>query len=718
VKRALVKGMARLLLLLLIPVCGTLVADEGMYPISDLGRVNFARAGLKLTAADIYAPGGAGLSDAIVSLGGCSGSFVSPDGLILTNHHCVFGIVQGVSSVEHDYVTDGFLARTRAEEIPAKGGTVRITESSRDVSAEVLSALSDTMSPGERTRAVTAKSRSLAREAEKANPGKSAEVAEMFAGKSYVLFLYTTLRDVRLVYVPPRSIGDFGGEDDNWVWPRHTGDFSFLRVYVAPDGTPAPYASTNVPYHPRRFLKVQPAGVDEEDPVFILGYPGRTFRHRTSHYLAFEQNVRMPYVADLYEWEIATMLEQGRGDRAVALKHDARIKGLANTSKNYRGKMKGVARLGLIARKEEEERLLQEWIRADRVRAERYGTVLERTADVYREMAATAQRDLALDALRSSSTLLSVATSMLDMVRERAKPDDAREQQYVEKNLLRTMEGLRRSVRNYHEPTERIFLRETLTRLAALPEDLRVAEIDSLLGGDRLPGAVEALIGRLMKTSLDDPATLERFLGEDSLRVPEDPAIDLARALAPAYAELRSIRQEREGKLAPLAALFVDAKAEFLKKDFIPDANSTLRFTYGRIRGFAPADAVRYEPITTLRGVVEKTTGKAPYASPQRLIELYRKGDFGRYAHRRLKSVPVALLYNLDTTGGNSGSPLLNAAGEMVGINFDRAFEATINDFAWSEEYSRSIAVDIRYVLWVTEKIGGAAHLIREMEGT
>jgi hypothetical protein len=712
-------ALARRIVPSLLPLLlsGTLLADEGMYPISDLGRINFARAGLTVTAADIYAPGGAGLSDAIVNLSGCTGSFVSSDGLILTNHHCVFGYVQGASSVEHDYVTEGFLARTRAEEIPAKGATVRITESSRDVSAEVLSALSDTMSPGERTRAVTAKTRSLAREAEKANPGKSAEVAEMFAGKSYVLFLYKTLRDVRLVYVPPRSIGDFGGEDDNWVWPRHTGDFSFLRVYVAPGGTPAEYARENIPYHPRRFLKVQAAGVDEEDPVFILGYPGRTFRHRTSHYLAFEQNVRMPYVAGLYEWEIATMLEQGKGDRAVALKHDARIKGLANTSKNYRGKMKGVARLGLIGRKEEEERRLQEWILADPVRAERYGTVLERTAEVYREMSATAQRDLALDALRSSSTLLSVATSMLDMARERAKPDDTREQQFRERNLSRTLEGLRISVKNYHQPTERLFLRELLTRLSGLPEELRVVEFDSLLGGDRSPEAVEALIGRLLATSLEEPAILERFLGEDSLRIPEDPAIDFARALATAYAELRSLRQEREGKLAPLSALFVDAKAEYLKKDFIPDANGTLRFTYGRIRGFAPADAVRYEPITTLKGVVEKTTGTEPYASPQKLLELYRKKDFGRYAHKRLKSIPVGLLYNLDTTGGNSGSPLLNAAGEMVGINFDRAFEATINDFAWSEEYSRSIAVDIRYVLWVTEKIGGATDLIREMEG-
>lgn len=704
-----------LVLVSLFVVSFRLAADEGMFPISDISRLNLRAAGLKVDATEIYNPAGTSLIDAIVSLGGCTGSFVSPEGLIITNHHCVFGYMQSASTVDNDYLTNGFLAKTHSEELPARGGTVRITESYRDVSREVLSAISDTMKPGERTRAVAAKIRSLVRDVEKVNQGKTAEVAEMFAGKTYVLFVHATLRDVRLVYVPPRSIGEFGGEDDNWVWPRHTGDFAFMRAYVAPDGSPSEYSEKNIPYKPRKFLKVQPAGVDEEDAVFILGYPGRTFRHRTSHYLAFEQDVRMPYIADLYEWQIAEMERQGKSDRAIALKHDARIKGLANTSKNYRGKLKGMARLDLVAKKQDEERRLQQWIDADPARKTKYGDVLAETGEVYREMTSTGVKGLTLDNLRSGSTLFSAAMTILDAARERRKPEEQREGPFTGKNFGRTRENLKLSIRNLHDPTERIFLTEMLLRASRLPAGLRIPEIDSVVGDAK---SLDEFVDNLVRqTSLKNPGIVESLLVQnpDTVAASRDPFLDFARALAPAFKTLREVRQERDGKLARLAALVVDAKEEFLRKDFIPDANSTLRFTYGRIRGFSPSDATRFEPITTLNGVVEKTTGRYPYASPGKLIELYRKKQFGRFAHPRLKSVPVALLYNLDTTGGNSGSPLLNADGELVGINFDRAFEATINDFAWSEEYSRSIAVDIRYVLWVTEYIGGASHLLKEM---
>ncbi len=697
---------------------GSTKADEGMYPISELGNVNLKAAGILLSAQDIFNPADVGLVNAIVNVGGCTGSFVSSDGLILTNHHCAFGYLQAASTVEHDYLTAGFFARSLEEEIPARGGSVRITESYRDVSRDVLSAVSDTMSPGERTRAIAARSRKIVADAEKERPGTRAEVAEMFPGKSYVLFLYTYLRDLRIVYAPPRSIGEFGGETDNWVWPRHTGDFSFLRAYVGPDGSPAAYSRANVPYHPEKFLKVQPKGVGPEDPVFVLGYPGRTYRHRTSHYLDYEQKIRMPYVAALYDWEIAAMEDAGRKDRSVALKLDARIKRLANTSKNYWGKLQGLERLDLVQTRRAQEARLQEFIDADPGRKELFGSLLNEIAAVYEAAAHTAGTEAALDQLGSGSILVSSASFVLSSARERAKPDLQRAPDYSDRNYERTKDRLFLSLQNYDHAIERRFLTELLQRAARLYPDHRVPELELFLqGGDREQAARSLADTAVRRSLMADSATVRRLLADppDSATIHRDPVLRLVNALEPAYSRLREAREQREGELTRLFGRYVEVKMLFDGKKFIPDANGTLRMTYGKIRGYAPADAVYYNPITTLRGVVEKTTGQEPFTSPRELLELYRKKDFGRFASPELRSVPVALLYNLDTTGGNSGSPLLNGRGELVGVNFDRAYEATINDFAWSEAYSRSIAVDIRYVLWVTEKIGGATRILKEM---
>ena len=413
---------------------GPVVGEEGMYPISEIGKLNLKAKGLKIDPDSIYNPKGTSLIEGIVNLPGCSASFVSNDGLILTNHHCVFDAVQAASTPEHDYVTNGFLARTRADEIRARNMTAQITEQMRDVSADVLSAVREGMEPLERSKAIEARIGELTKKAQAELPGKTIRISEMLAGRSYVMFISTTYRDVRLAYVPPRSIGEFGGEDDNWVWPRHTGDFSFLRAYAGPDGNPADYAPANVPYHPRRFLKVNPNGVNEGDFVFILGYPGRTYRHQTSYYLAYEEQHRMPFIADLNGWRIATMEELGRPDRSVALKFDARIKSLANTMKNYRGKLTGMSRLQLVAQRRQEEVGLQKYIDADPQRRAIYGTVLEQTRKIYDEMAARAMYELVLDSLsqvptslpasasQSVSTLVRLATMVVEGSAEMVKP--------------------------------------------------------------------------------------------------------------------------------------------------------------------------------------------------------------------------------------------------------------------------------------------------------
>jgi len=694
------------------------LADEGMYPISAIHKLNLRAKGLKIDPKEIYNPNGVSLIDGVVQLSGCTGSFISKDGLILTNHHCAFGAVQAASTTEKDYVTNGLLALSKEEEIQARGMTARITESYRDVSKEVLSVVNDKINLAERTKAIDKKIREIVAEIEKKNPGKRAEVSEMFAGKTYVLFMYTNLRDIRLVYVPPRSIGEFGGENDNWVWPRHTGDFSFMRAYVAPDGSPADYSPNNAPYHPKKFLKVNPAGVDEGDFVFILGYPGRTFRHRTSHYLAYEEKYRMPYVADLFEWQIATMEEIGKTDRAVALKHDARIKGLANTMKNYRGKLLGMKRLHLVEGKFEEEKALQQFIESDPKRKELYGTVLEDIWKIYEEMSDWAPSELVLDYLRSSSVMLGYGFTIYESALELQKPDLERLSSYTERNLANTKRGLSQALRNYYEPTDKAFLKHMLMQAANLLEMQRIPAIDEILKGESAEQAIDQFIQTAYAQSkLNDEKTVMDFFGKKPVEVEQmdDPFVQLARALYPTYLKLRETRQRRDGALSKLSALLVDVKQQFQKTSFIPDANSTLRLTFGRIKGYSPADATYYKPITTLTGVIEKTTGEDPYATPEKVIDLYKSKNFGHYKNAKLNDVPVAILYNMDTTGGNSGSPVLNARGELVGVNFDRAFEATINDYAWSDSYSRSIAVDIRYVLWVTEKVGEANHLLKEM---
>jgi hypothetical protein len=691
-------------------------ADEGMYPISVLFSLNLMDKGLEITPQEIFNPDGISLIDGIVQVGGCSGSFVSEKGLILTNHHCAYGATQAASTAEHDYIKEGFIAPSSSEEIEAKGMTARITDSYKDVSEKVLSAVEEGMGLAERTKAIEKRINEIVAGVEKDNPGKRAEVSEMFAGRTYVLFIYTYLRDIRLVYVPPRSIGEFGGETDNWMWPRHSGDFSFLRAYVAPDGSPADYSEKNIPYRPRKIIAVNPLGVEEGDFVFILGYPGRTYRHRTSHYLEYEETFRMPYVADWYDWQIRVMEKMGEGDRAVAIKHLSRIKGLSNTMKNYRGKLLGLKRLSLADRVRAEEAKLQSYIQADGERCREYGTVLEEIGRIYGEMRSSAERDLILTYLSGSVNMLQFAFRVYENSVERVKPDLERESAYMERNIDQTRRRLYLARRNYYEPTDRVILKELLRRAAALPEDQRILPLDDMTGISE--DEQEAFLEKAFSSSrLAEDGILEEYfaLSTEELEKIPDPFLKLAAVLYPEYLEQRELNKARRGALDPLQARLLEVKRLYLDQDFIPDANRTLRLTYGRIRGYHPADAVYYRPITTIRGVAEKSTGLEPFDTPRELLDLFKEGDRSRFFHKGLGSIPVCILYDMDTTGGNSGSPVLDSRGRLVGINFDRAYEATINDYAWSEDYSRSIAVDIRYVLWVTETYGKVTHLMEEM---
>ncbi len=686
-------------------------AEEGMFPVSELALLNLSGKGLEISPADIFNPDGVCLVDGICRVNGCTGSFVSADGLIITNHHCAYRAIQTASTRENDLLENGFSADDRAAEIPAPGYTVRITESYRDVSAEVLAALTPEMSFTDRTKAIERRQKELEKQAEDANSTIRAEVAEMFAGKTYVLFEYTYIRDVRLVFAPPSSIGNFGGDVDNWEWPRHTGDFSFMRAYVAPDGKSADYAAENVPYQPKKFIQVAPEGIAENDLVFLLGYPGRTSRHKTSAFLNYEEKVRLPFIVDLYQWQIGVMQEMGRVDRSVALKHSSRIQGLANVEKRSRGQLKGLRRARIATGRAAQEAKLQAFIEADPTLKQNYGTVLAKIAEGYADLEETAEYELTLSNLPNACRAMYFAFTVYDAAVERQKLDLDRETDYMDRNFDQTIQRLKLGIQDWHAETDQIMLQGMLERLSKTD----AAQLPALKAA--LEQIEPFVVQAFTVMRMGEPAFMNQCLSmtPEQLAQVDDPILKLIIELYPEYVRLRELDKQRSGQMDQLYGSLIEVKQKFLKTSFVPDANSTLRMTFGRVESYSPEDAVIKTPITTLRGVIDKTTGVAPFVTPQRVQELYAAGDFGPFALPDKHEIPVAILYSTDTTGGNSGSPVLNSKGRLVGVNFDRAFEATINDFAWNQSYSRSIGVDIRYALWITGEVYGAKHLLTEM---
>ena len=690
-------------------------ADEGMFPVSEIGQLNLPAKGLVMSPGDIFNPDQVCLIDGICKVNGCTGSFVSPNGLIITNHHCAYRAIQSASSTEHDYLANGFQAKTQAAEIPAKGYTVRITEAFSDISDQVLSVLDEEMGAAQRTKAIDQRRKELEKSAEQKNAGMRAEVAEMFAGKTYVLFLYTYITDVRLVFAPPTSVGEFGGDTDNWEWPRHTGDFSFLRAYVAPDGSTADYSKENIPYQPKRFIQVDPNGVDEGDFVMLIGYPGRTARHKTASFLRYEQEVRLPFIVDLYDWQIQQMEAAGKDNRTVALKHTSRIKSLANVEKRSRGQLKGLRRAKIASQRAAQEAKLQAYIDSDPERKKQSGQLLADINQVYSEMGEAAPLELNLQNLISASRMMNLAFTMYDSSVERQKPDLQRESPYMDRNFALTKKRQLLTQQDLDPATDKVLLSGMLDRLNEIPEAKQIESLRvAALTDDLRRNYLDSLYGQ---SWLIDKTYVEQGFDKSPAELKEldDPFLNWVIELYPHYLKLREKGKERNGRLDQLYGELVSIKQQFQNANFVPDANATLRLTFGRVKGYSPEDAVYKSPITSLQGVVDKTTGEAPFITPQKILDMHANKEFGRFKNEKLGDVPVAILYDTDTTGGNSGSPILNAEGELVGVNFDRAFEATINDFAWNESYSRSIGVDIRYVLWITGNVFGAEHLLKEM---
>jgi metal-responsive CopG/Arc/MetJ family transcriptional regulator len=689
--------------------------DEGMFPLSDIHKLNLNEKGLKISVDEIYNTNAPSMVDALVRIGGCTGSFVSNEGLIITNHHCVFGAVQRVSTLEQNYLENGFYAPSKEKEIPVEGLTARITVSYEDVSVEVLEAANQVQDVSERSKAISKKISEIVNREQAKDSTINAEVSEMFVGEQYVLFRYKVLKDIRLVYVPPRTVGEFGGESDNWIYPRHTGDFSFVRAYVSPDGKAVTYNEKNVPYKPRKFITMNKNGIDEGDFVFLLGYPGRTFKHFPSYFVEYHFNYQLPYIQELYAWLINYYSKLGENDPEFALEISSTIKGLANTEKNYRGKIQGIRNLNLIDKKRSEEKELQKFIDSTPELKEKYGTVIKEFEEVYNDAFKSGRSLFVLNALRMFSDQFKLANLFVDYKIEMNKPESERKADFKEANKNKIIND----INNWFIERDLEIDKEIFGKIifdAAKFDELKNVEPFKTINqiSDKQKFLDQLFNSELLK---DQESFTPKFLDENiKLEDINEPIIKFVKQLYILRNDEMKKQQIRDGKVNILMAKFNDAKRRWLNKSFVPDANSTLRLTFGYVKGYSPRDAVYYSPISSLKGMIEKSYWGGDYQIYSRIKELYEKGELGNYKHPKLNDVPIAFIYNTDTSGGNSGSPILDAYGRLVGVNFDRAFEATINDYAWSDSYSRSIGVDIRFILWFADKVSGAKELLKELK--
>ncbi|MEZ4448531.1 MAG: S46 family peptidase [Nannocystaceae bacterium] len=702
---------------------GSARADEGQWmpeQIAGLDHQALARRGLELGPAAIWDPAsGGGLMRAAVNLNGCSASFISPEGLVITNHHCAYGALQALSTVDRDLLKDGFVARTRAEELAAPGRRVSVVERIDDVTARVREVADGAADDRARALAVQKVTRELVAECDAEAPGRRCEVASFFGGSQYRRFAFLELEDVRLVYAPPSAIGEYGGEVDNWMWPRHTGDFTILRAYAGPDQKPRPRADDNVPYRPDTWLKIAAEGASPGDLVMILGYPGRTTR-----YLPFGELERMldqglPARISLSDEWISILEALGAADPAVAIKVAATKKSLANRLKNARGMLEGVRTLGLLERRRAEEERLLEWAR--RPENEGREAVLKALAD---ESAASRRRAPATTALGDfayAPTIVDGVVSLVRWARERPKPDHERANGYTERDRDKVWESIERRLRDHDEEVATQLLAAALARAAAVPADALPPVLRDMVGGTKGDRAAFApTTRRLLRGSrmIDADALRPLFdaADADALRAHRDPLIAAANRLVDAIEANEAEGERLRGRMLVLEPEYFKMLEQVRSGPLYPDANGTLRLSVATIKGYRPRDGLEALPQTTLGGQLAKLTGAAPFDLPARVIERAAAAASTYWADPIAGDLVLCQLSDADTTGGNSGSPAVNGRGELIGLNFDRVWENIAGDVAYSPERSRNIIVDVRYLLWLLDRVEDASELLRELE--
>ena len=669
--------MKRLLFLITLVWIGAahVKADEGMWlPSEILKKIKDIQSqGFKLSAEDIYSVNQSSLKDAVVRFGsGCTGELISSEGLLITNHHCGFGQIQAHSSVEHDYLRDGFWAMSREEELPNTGLTVSFLEYMIDVTDQVLKGYKSKMTEEKRIALVEKNSKKIEENAVKGKKGLVANVKPIYYGNQYFLFVYKVYTDVRLVGAPPSSIGKFGGDTDNWMWPRHTGDFSVFRVYAGEDNEPAEYSPNNVPLRPKKFFKINAKGISEGDFTMVYGFPGTTREYLFSDAVKNTALVSNPHKIALRTLRLDIQKREMDKDQAVRIKYASKQARVANAWKKWQGEAKGIIRLNAIGKKQAFEAQFDKWAEDK----PEYAGIVDRFKELY----------ASIEELQLVQDYQSEALNAVELVTFAGKGQPDKDLFYkdyympIDKaSFIALYQAYDKNIAdNYKSP----YFKEQLQKF----------------------GSVEAWADALF-TETPNLAMAAEIYRQTNAYYQEN--------IAPT---LEAVNKE----ITLLYRTYMKGMMEYNEvtqggKVFYPDANSTLRVTYGLVKGYSPADAVYYTPVSSLEGIIQKDNPDIyDYNIPQKLRDLYAAKDYGRWEVNG--SVPVAFIATNHTSGGNSGSPVLDAEGNLIGVNFDRVWEGTMSDVVYDAEICRNISLDIRYALFVMDKLAGAGHLLKEME--
>lgn len=699
------------------------IADEGMWMPQQLPQIanELKAAGLQLDPASLTK-----LTEfpaaAIVSLGGCSASFVSPDGLVATNHHCVYGSVAHNSTPENDLLANGFLAHTTADEVAAAPGSrIFVTKAVDNVSDKVIDAVTAKLSGKKRIDAIEANQKAIVAECEK-DEGHRCTVAAYYGSLEFYLIKQLEIKDVRLVHAPAEGVGKFGGDTDNWMWPRHTGDYSFYRAYVSPQGKSADYSVDNVPYKPDYHLTLAKDGLKEGDFVMALGYPGRTNRHRLPTEVSETFEWAYPNTVAHFKNTLDIIGRETANDKDAELKYASRVAGLNNYMKNRQGMLDSFAGSDFLSRKQAEHAELTRWVNSSRDNKKAYADDLKTIEKLLKQRQEKDRKDYLLD--NAKPRLLTVAGALYRLSEENTKPDAERKAGFQSRDLPRYKGFVAGMERNFAVSVEKALDLYNLSKYAAQPKKLRDAEFDKVMGikdgmsGPQLSALIDNWYANSGLTDAEKRTALLEMTPEQFAQS-DDAFVKAAVALHKWHLKQEAAEEELAGKIQQAYASYMRAKIAFMQSKgqaVYPDANSTLRVTYGNVkgRGHGNEDGNAWAAFTTLRGIAAKATGEGEFNAPQKQLDAIKAKQYGPYKVESLNSVPVNYLATLDITGGNSGSAVLNGKAELVGLAFDGTLDSIISDWDYNPDNTRSIQVDHRFMLWQMQ-LDGADNLLKEM---